>query len=121
MERRFIIGKTLEKALEKYPLDHHVNIIELENPLKLESSVLELKIIFGYLANNKNQILTPSEERYLKWIKRVYPELLKYRHFSIAIEFTTQEKEAFIKCMKEYYSKETISLSNIYRIYRLSA
>ena len=44
MERKFIIGPSLEEALNKYP---DSTVYEVENPLQIDSSQLELKFIFG--------------------------------------------------------------------------
>jgi len=94
MQRKFIIGKSLDKALIKYPMEFH-NPIELHNPLNLNSAIIERKIIIAVLADKLTQMpiresmpireLTTTETKNLKWVKRVYPNLLQYRNFSIAI------------------------------------
>ena len=43
MRRQFIIGRTLDQALKKYPIE--TTIYEIENPCNLNSSALELKVI----------------------------------------------------------------------------
>ena len=81
MKRKFIIGPSLEEALNKYPIDS--TVYEIENPLQIDSAQLELKFIFGILANsskNKRE-LTITEQKNLKWIQRMYPDFLKFRHF----------------------------------------
>ena len=118
MKRYFVIGSTLNKALIKYPKADDGNVIILHNPLSLDSSILEYKIIMGYLGNNLNREQTITEKNYLFWLKRMYPDLLKYRDFSVAIKFTNKEKDKFIEYMKEVQNKKQVNLSNIYRIYK---
>ena len=117
MKRKFIIGTTLDQALKKYPMD--TTIYEIENPCNLSSSALELKLIFGIHANKCKSMreLTLTESKHLKWVQRMYPDLLKYRYFGVAIKFTTEEKEEFIEYIKDIYKKESVSLSNIYRVF----
>jgi hypothetical protein len=120
MERKFIIGKTLDLALQKYPIE--TTIHEIQNPFNLNSSELELKLIFGILANRSKseRELTSTESKHLKWVQRMYPDLLKYRYFGVAIKFTNEENRDFIDYMKEIYQKEDVNLSNIYRIFTFS-
>jgi hypothetical protein len=118
MKRNFVIGKTIDLALEKYPQHDRGNVIELKNPLNMSSSKLETKIIIGVLSNKiKDRDLTITESTHLLWLKRMYPDLLKYRYFSIAIKFTDIEKNQLISCMKEYHNKKGDSLANIYRVF----
>ena len=120
MDRNYVIGKTLNHALQKYPQDIS-NLIELENPLNLDSGVLERKIIIGILASRINQDereLTSTESKNLKWIKRIYPNLLKYRNFSMAIKFTDPERELLIKLVKDIRNQETSKITNIYRLFK---
>ena len=116
MKRKFIIGNTLDSALQKYPIETTVH--EIPNPFNLNSSTLELKLIFGILANkSKNdRELTQTESKHLKWVSRMYPDVLEYRYFGLAIKFTPEEKNEFIDHMKEIYDKKRVKLSNIYRI-----
>ena len=119
MERKFIIGPNLEEALNKYPIDS--TVYEVENPLQIDSAQLELKFIFGILANsskNKRE-LTITEQKNLKWIQRMYPDFLKFRHFSIAIKFQESEKQELIQYIEEYKNKK-VNLSNIYRVFCFS-
>jgi hypothetical protein len=126
MERNYVIGKTLDHALKKYShkLDIPSNIVHLPNPLNLNSSVLERKVIFGILASKIKQSdreLTTSESKCLKWLKRMYPNLLQYRHFTISIQITELEKSHLLIKINEYY-KETENprepkLRNIYRLF----
>lgn len=120
MERKFIIGKTLNLSLQKYPID--TTIYEIANPFNLTSSALELKLIFGILAHRSKseRELTSTESKHLKWVQRMYPDLLKFRYFGIAIKFTNEEKSDFIDYMKEIYQKENVNLSNIYRVFTFS-
>jgi hypothetical protein len=120
MERKFIIGKTLDLALKKYPME--TTIYEIENPFNLTSSSLELKLIFGIHAHRSKseRELTSTESKHLKWVQRMYPDLLKYRYFGVAIKFNKDEKSEFIDYMKEIYKKENVNLSNIYRIFTFS-
>tara|TARA_B100000963_G_C22310968_1_gene530020 strand:+ start:121 stop:483 length:363 start_codon:yes stop_codon:yes gene_type:complete len=117
MKRQFIIGKTLDLALQKYPIETTVH--EIENPFNLDSSELELKLIFGILAHKakSDRELTQTESKHLKWVQRMYPDLLKYRFFGVAIKFTNEEKSEFIEYMKEIYEKDSVNLSNIYRVF----
>ena len=117
MERKFVIGPNLDQALLKYPVDS--TIYEIENPFKLDSSKLELKLIFGIIAHQSKDTreLSATESKHLKWVRRMYPELLSYRYFGVAIKFTEGEKEELINFMKEYYKKDSFNLSNIYRIF----
>jgi hypothetical protein len=117
MKRQFIIGKTLDLALQKYPIDTTVH--EIQNPFNLDSSELELKLIFGILANKaeSGRELTQTESKHLKWVRRMYPDLLKYRYLGVAIKFTNKEKEEFIEYMKTIYEKDSVNLSNIYRVF----
>jgi hypothetical protein len=120
MDRHYLIGKTLNHALKKYPQDIN-NLIELENPLNLDSGVLERKIIIGILANRINldeRELTITESKNLKWVKRIYPNLLKYRNFTIAIKFTDPERELLIKLVKDIRNQETSKIANIYRLFK---
>uniref|UniRef100_A0A6C0J6P8 Uncharacterized protein n=1 Tax=viral metagenome TaxID=1070528 RepID=A0A6C0J6P8_9ZZZZ len=120
MNRNFVIGKTIDLALEKYKQHDKGNVIELKNPLNMSSSKLEKKIIIGVLSNKiKDRELTITESTYLLWLKRMYPDLLKYRYFSIAIKFTEIEKDQLIRYMEEYRNKK-VNLSNIYRIFDFS-
>jgi hypothetical protein len=120
MNRNFVIGKTIDLALEKYKQHDKGNVIELKNPLNMSSSKLEKKIIIGVLSNKiKDRELTITESTYLLWLKRMYPDLLKYRYFSIAIKFTDIEKDQLIRYMEEYRNKK-VNLSNIYRIFDFS-
>ena len=116
MKRQFIIGTTLDKALKKYPIE--TTIYEIQNPCNLSSSALELKLIFGIHANKckSDRELTMTETKHLKWVQRMYPDLLKYRYFGVAIKFISEEKEELIDYMKKIYKKESVNLSNIYRI-----
>jgi hypothetical protein len=126
MERNFVIGKTLDQALQKYShkLDIPSNIVHLPNPLNLNSSVLERKVIFAILASKIKQSdreLTSSESKCLKWLKRIYPNLLQYRNFTIAIQLTELEKTQLLVKINDYY-KETENprkpkLKNIYRLF----
>jgi hypothetical protein len=141
MQRKFIIGKSLDKALIKYPMEFH-NPIELHNPLNLNSAIIERKIIIAVLADKLTQMpiresmpikelmsiresipireLTTTETKNLKWVKRVYPNLLQYRNFSIAIQLTAIEKSNLIERMtkyKESRNPKPIKLSNIYRVF----
>ena len=50
----------------------------------------------------------------------MYPDLLKFRYFGIAIKFTNEEKSDFIDYMKEIYQKENVNLSNVYRVFTFS-
>ena len=120
MERKFIIGKTLNLALQKYPID--TTIYEIANPFNLTSSALELKLIFGIHAHRSKseRELTSTESKHLKWVQRMYPDLLKFRYFGIAIKFSDEEKSDFIDYMKEIYQKENVNLSNIYRVFTFS-
>lgn len=120
MERKFIIGKTLNQALQKYPID--TTIYEIANPFNLTSSALELKLIFGIHAHRSKseRELTSTESKHLKWVQRMYPDLLKFRYFGIAIKFSDEEKSDFIDYMKEIYQKENVNLSNIYRVFTFS-
>ena len=125
MERNFVIGKTLNQALKKYSpeLDIPSNIVHLPNPLNLDSAILERKVIFAIHAN-KNQThreLTQSESKCLKWLKSMYPNLLQYRNFTIAIQLTEPEKTQLLVKINDYY-KETENprepkLKNIYRLF----
>ena len=117
MKRQYIIGKTLDLALQKYPIETTVH--EIDNPFNLSSSELELKLIFGiggHMAESKRE-LTITESKHLRWVQRMYPDLLKYRHFAVAIKFTPEEKSEFIEYMKEIYEKESVNLPNIYRVF----
>ena len=117
MKRQFIIGQSLDLALQKYPIE--TTIYEIENPCNLTSSALELKVILGIHANKckSDRELTLTESKHLKWIQRMYPDLLKYRFFGVAIKFTNEEKSEFIEYMKEIYEKDSVNLSNIYRVF----
>ena len=125
MERNFVIGKTLDQALQKYAqeIDVSSNIVHLPNPLNLDSAILERKVIFGLLAkNNESQRdLTSTENKCLKWLKRMYPNILRYRNFTIAIQLTEPEKTQLLVKINDYY-KETENprepkLKNIYRLF----
>ena len=120
MERKFIIGETLDLALEKYPME--TTIYEIENPFNLTSSALELKLIFGIHAHRcvSQRELTSTESKHLKWVQRMYPDLLKYRYFGVAIKFTNEEKSDFVEYMKDIYKRKNVNLSNIYMIYTFS-
>ena len=132
MNKYFIIGETIEGALKKYSYADNGNVILLENPLEIETKKLELKIIKGYLSAKKinedkdfkldnltTDNLTTTEMKNLLWLKRMYPELLKYRNFSIAIKFTKKENEKFREYVKER-KKKKLNISNIYRIYNFN-
>ena len=125
MERNFVIGKTLDQALQKYAqeIDLSSNIVHLPNPLNLDSAILERKVIFGLLAkkNESQRDLTSTETKCLKWLKRMYPNILRYRNFTIAIELTEPEKTQLLVKINDYYKDiekpREPKLKNIYSLF----
>jgi hypothetical protein len=122
MERNFAIGKDLEHALRKYPIESSNNVVELCNPLNINSAKLERKFIFAILANKQkqNRELTGTEEKCLIWVKRIYPDILRYRNVTIAIKLTQPEKIKLSECVKiynDYDSNRKSKLKNIYRLF----
>tara|TARA_B100000674_G_C37334764_1_gene686928 strand:+ start:121 stop:501 length:381 start_codon:yes stop_codon:yes gene_type:complete len=121
MERNFAIGKDLENALRKYPIESSNNVVELENPLNINSAKLEKKIIFAILASKqkKDRELTTTEEKCLIWVKRLYPDILRYRNLTIAIKLTQPEKAKLTECVNIYNGYDSNRKSKLKNIYRL--
>lgn len=123
MKRNFIIGKTINKAIEKHlPEIINCHKLVLDNPLGQESSDLELKIIIAIHANKckKKRQLTDTENKSLKWVLRMYPELFRLTdNFYILLKFTQFEKEKLLENMKKTYNMESPRLSNIYRVVKI--
>tara|TARA_B100000674_G_C37061276_1_gene567368 strand:- start:31 stop:411 length:381 start_codon:yes stop_codon:yes gene_type:complete len=122
MERNFAIGQDLENALRKYPIESSNNVVELQNPLNINSAKLEKKIIFAILASKQKQDreLTTTEEKCLIWVKRLYPDILRYRNLTIAIKLTQPEKIKLSECVNIYNgygSNRKSKLKNIYRLF----
>ncbi len=122
MERNFAIGKDLEHALRKYPIESSNNVVEIHNPLNINSGKLEKKIMFAILAKKQKpeRELTITEEKCLKWVKRIYPDILRYRNVTIAIKLTQPEKTKLSECIKIYNgydSNRKTKLKNIYRLF----
>ena len=123
MKRNFIIGKTVDNAVEKYlpEIKQYPKLI-LDNPLDKDSSDIELKILIGLHGNYCKKIrqLTYTEGKSLKWILRMYPELFKpTEDFYILIKFSPKEKEILLESMKETYNIHSPKLSNIYRVIKI--
>lgn len=121
MERNFAIGKDLENALRKYPIESSNNVVELQNPLNINSAKLEKKIIFAILASKqkKDRELTTTEEKCLIWVKRLYPDILRYRNLTIAIKLTQPEKIKLSECVNIYNGYDSNRKSKLKNIYRL--
>tara|TARA_Y100000591_G_C21493397_1_gene526267 strand:+ start:253 stop:633 length:381 start_codon:yes stop_codon:yes gene_type:complete len=121
MERNFAIGKDLENALRKYPIESSNNVVELQNPLNINSAKLEKKIIFAILASKqkKDRELTTTEEKCLIWVKRLYPDILRYRNLTIAIKLTQPEKAKLTECVNIYNGYDSNRKSKLKNIYRL--
>ena len=123
MKRNFIIGKTVDKAIEKYlpEIEHYPKLV-LDNPLDKDSSEIELKIIIGIHGNYCKKIrqLTDIESKSLKWILRMYPEIFKTTDvFYILIKFSPKEKEILLESMKYIYNIKSPKISNIYRVVKI--
>ena len=121
MERNFAIGQDLENALRKYPIESSNNVVELQNPLNINSAKLEKKIIFAILASKQKQDreLTTTEEKCLIWVKRLYPDILRYRNLTIAIKLTQPEKAKLTECVNIYNGYDSNRKSKLKNIYRL--
>ena len=121
MERNFAIGNNLEYALRKYPIESSNNVVELQNPLNINSAKLEKKIIFAILASKqkKDRELTITEEKCLIWVKRLYPDILRYRNLTIAIKLTQPEKIKLSECVNIYNGYDSNRKSKLKNIYRL--
>jgi len=121
MERNFAIGQDLENALRKYPIESSNNVVELQNPLNINSAKLEKKIIFAILASKQKQDrdLTTTEEKCLIWVKRLYPDILRYRNLTIAIKLTQPEKIKLSECVNIYNGYDLNRKSKLKNIYRL--
>ena len=121
MERNFAIGQDLEHALRKYPIESSNNVVELENPLNINSAKLEKKIMFAILASKqkKDRELTTTEEKCLIWVKRLYPDILRYRNLTIAIKLTQPEKAKLTECVNIYNGYDSNRKSKLKNIYRL--